>query len=384
MIERDVVYIYVVLDWLGCALSSISTISAVWLLVQIRKQPGRCRLLLRQLVHSTISTALGSFAHALLWAFGALGWERTFGRNGANRVCQAVFRTWRFSSYWSCMVYVHIIIGMLLVGRRQIKWLRWCARSLVVLPPVALLLIVPTLISEDFAVSEGGIVNTCGSNVADQELWALIVLILFCFSLLGYLIVRVAVWKSSPESVIARAHANARLFLLVYLVTYWLMVLDTIGRWPGGLISNVMASMQGFFEVLAYGQLVRRRWSPRTARRVARAAAPSANGASIGGDSLLQSFSVAFDVDSQDRTRDTVDVPSDTRSANEEAERQIAATRERGTPATPAASAIESPSLRYLPSGTPVGSAATTYVEPDEERERLDMLEEFSLWDDMG
>lgn len=250
----------------GAFLCMLSCTCSFWLWAKVALVAERRRLIHRQIAHLAMATCLSEVAHAALWLGGSFDW-RSMADGTRYTYCDVAERIWMFCSFWSCCSTAHIVAGIFLASRHNLSHVRRFSKTLIGVPLISLLLIIPALFTEVRFVQEYDELACMMSNVTDGFLCSTILvcfLIVTCASARLLCVVR----TSAPQSVWRRVSSDALIFITVYLSTWLGVMICHICRLTGDHsaflewtlipLSDLLASLRGTLEAAVYMRLIRR------------------------------------------------------------------------------------------------------------------------------
>lgn len=248
----------------GAILCALSAILSCWLWARVKLSCQRKRLIHRQIATLAFATGCSEIAHCSLWFGGWLDWHR-IDAESRFYYCSASEIVWCFTSVWSCLVTFHIVTGILVASRHSFAGLDSFSRTLNWLPLLSLLLMLPALCTRVQFIGEYGEVACMMGDLADYFFCSTISFLFISISFSTAKLLRI-VNASAPSSVLRRVSADALSFIAVYFITWLGVVVCHICRLVGCEsahkymvpCADILASLRGILEALAYARIIRR------------------------------------------------------------------------------------------------------------------------------
>jgi len=209
----------------------------------------------------------------------------------ADIPCRIYQACWRFFPLWSLGINVHITVGVYLASRHKVQALRASLKFLPFLPLLALLLDLPTLFwKAEIIPRVWGPWPDCNSNRVAEEIFLVFVLMCFFIIMATAFMLTFHLCSSAPNVVMKRVASHCAGFILVFILSWSLKVLeygkDALGikrtlwlEWT----ADLLVSSRGIMEFLAFVHVV-----IRVSRRPVNVISPES------ADSSQDSFNVMF------------------------------------------------------------------------------------------
>mmetsp|Transcript_97456 Transcript_97456/g.260103 ORF Transcript_97456/g.260103 Transcript_97456/m.260103 type:complete len:411 (+) Transcript_97456:76-1308(+) len=248
---------------LGCIALASAVCSGV-VCYRVVRSRNSGRLLLKQLSHLSLVTFFASLCDSLKW-FVIFVEDHTENMPGqvSRKYCTVMVAFFRFFVLWGCLVNAHIVVGVLLAGRKATAVMTWFPRTTRLLPLCAFVMNLPQLIWIGTFDDHGVCIQ---DNPTAHSIFVVEVLLIFIVILVSFGQVMTLMNSSAPGSVIDRVLVNTRVFVIIYLVVWlpvcilWVLEVTEdekhdVLEW----ITHFFLAAQGVMQFSAYMSVVRTR-----------------------------------------------------------------------------------------------------------------------------